>query len=38
MKTATYIRQMQEKYDDRLLLLDAGDYLQGTPACITVIL
>ena len=31
MKTATYIRQMQEKYDDRLLLLDAGDYLQGTP-------
>jgi len=28
---AGYIRQMKEQYKDRVVLLDAGDYLQGTP-------
>ena len=28
---AGYVRQAQEHHKDRVVLLDAGDYLQGTP-------
>lgn len=32
-----YVQSLRKAYGDRLLLMDGGDILQGSPWCITVI-
>ena len=32
-RVSTYVKQLREKYGDRLILLDNGDILQGQPTC-----
>ena len=32
-RVSTYVKQLREQYGDRLILLDAGDILQGQPTC-----